>query len=106
MKVEMSQVDITTTVGILIMHCDDIRPMFKTNNLLQLVDFNAWSRTINGVKKESLLDHIYSNNCESVDSVYYKTPVIGDHQLVILKLSSLTLQSMNNSHINVCQWYY
>ena len=29
------------------------------NSLIQLVNFNTWSRTVNGVRKESLLDHIY-----------------------------------------------
>ena len=30
---------------------------FKTeNNLVQLIDFKTWTRTINGVKKESTLD--------------------------------------------------
>ena len=29
------------------------------NNLIQLVNFNTWSRTVNGIRKESLLDHIF-----------------------------------------------
>ena len=33
-----------------------------SNNLSQLVDFCTWSRTINGIKKESILDHVYVNN--------------------------------------------
>ena len=34
------------------------------NNLSQIVNFCTWSRTINGIKKESLLDHVYvSKSC-------------------------------------------
>ena len=29
------------------------------NNLTQIVDINTWSRTINGIRKESRIDHIY-----------------------------------------------
>ena len=37
---------------------DSLKTFAIESNLLQIVDFNTWSRTINGVKKESLLDHI------------------------------------------------
>ena len=30
------------------------------NNLVQLVNFKTWTRTINGIKKESTLDHVYT----------------------------------------------
>ena len=39
-------------------------------NLLQLVKFKTWSRIIKGVKKESLLDHIYVTD---VSYVIYTT---------------------------------
>ena len=41
-------------------------------NLLQIVDFNTWSRTINGIKKESLLDHIYLKNVANIDCYVFK----------------------------------
>ena len=31
-------------------------------NLVQLVNFETWTRTINGVRKESTLDHVYVIN--------------------------------------------
>ena len=31
-------------------------------NLDQLVNFDTWFRTINGIKKSSVLDHIYTNS--------------------------------------------
>ena len=49
------------------------------HNFIQVVDFCTWSRTINGVKKESMLDHVYLNNFENFNSVYFKNPVFGDH---------------------------
>ena len=52
----------------------------------QVVDFKTWSRTINGTKKESLLDHVYINNLATFCSVYFETPVFGDHVLVITEL--------------------
>jgi hypothetical protein len=29
-------------------------------NLMQMVDFPIWSRTVNGAHKKSILDHIYT----------------------------------------------
>ena len=39
------------------------------NKLCQIIDFCMWSRVINGVKKESLLDHIYTNDVCSVKNL-------------------------------------
>jgi endonuclease/exonuclease/phosphatase family metal-dependent hydrolase len=35
---------------------------FSDRELMQLVDFPTWSRTVNGVLKESILDHIYTQD--------------------------------------------
>ena len=39
------------------------------SNLIQVVDFNTWTRTINGTRKESLLDHVYLNNISTFESL-------------------------------------
>ena len=57
------------------------------NNLSQIVNFNTWTRTINGAKKESLLDHIYVNNPASVNEVTKIIPTFGGHSLVVTKLN-------------------
>ena len=51
------------------------------NNLLQVVNFNTWSRVIYGIKKESCLDHIYVNCNEIIESLNHFTPTFGDHLL-------------------------
>ena len=56
-------------------------------NLIQMVEFETWSRVINGVKKESTLDHIYANDMMSILDVSYKVPPFGHHVLVIAELS-------------------
>ena len=55
------------------------------NNLAQLVHFKTWSRTINGVRKESTLDHIYTDSAILVAEVTLKVPTFGDHDLIIAK---------------------
>ena len=55
-------------------------------NLVQLVKECTWSRTINGILKESLLDHIYVNKPENVRKVSYFVPTLGDHKLVAIEL--------------------
>ena len=56
------------------------------NNLTQIVDFNTWSRTINGIRKESLIDHVYTDNITLIRSLTSKTPTFGDHLLLITEL--------------------
>ena len=55
-------------------------------NLTQIVKFCTWSRTINGVHKESLLDHIYVNKAENVLRINCSTPTFGDHILIDIEL--------------------
>ena len=76
--------------------------LFATEcNLLQVVDFNTWSRTINGIKKESLLDHVYIINLETFDSIYQENLIFGDHLLVIVKLTIINLTMWIDSKPNV-----
>ena len=49
--------------------------------------FNTWSRTINGIRKQSLLDHIYVNNVESVTSVNYIEAAFDDHVSAFAQLN-------------------
>ena len=55
-------------------------------NFEQLVDFPTWSCTINNIKKESILDHIYSNDTTIISNCSFKTPLFGDHLLIIIDI--------------------
>ena len=44
------------------------------NNLVQLVNFVTWSRSVNAAIKESTLDHIYTDNVSLVNEVTFKDP--------------------------------
>ena len=62
------------------------------NNLLQVITFNTWRRTINGIRKQSLLDHICVSNVESVTSVNYIEATFGDH---VSAFAQLNLKEVN-----------
>ena len=72
------------------------------SNLTQLVTFNTWSRTIKGVIKESVLDHVYVNNFASVLNVTFSVPVFGDHVLVLVELNVKC--SVNNDTFQKRDW--
>ena len=72
------------------------------SNLTQVVDFNTWSRTINGQKKESMLDHAYPTNIENLNAVYFDTPIFGDHVLVILNLAIQMKQKSKTCALKCC----
>ena len=67
--------------------------------MAQLVKFTTWTRTINGVRKESTLDHIYTDNDTLVNDVTFNVPTFGDYNLVIAKLS---LKSSINT-VSICK---
>jgi hypothetical protein len=57
--------------------------------LMQLVNFNTWSRIVNSQVRESLTDHVYSSNPASILSVDGVKPLFGDHTMVnvVVKLN-------------------
>jgi hypothetical protein len=62
--------------------------------LFQHVNFPTWSRTVNGTHKESILDHIYSNNLTFMHDIRSVVPIFGDHLLIFFDLS-LTNKNKN-----------
>ena len=76
--------------------------LFDELNLIQLVTFPTWQRIINNVKKESILDHVYTQDPTIVKSIDSYTPLIGDHKLlvfnVILKKSKIIPVTKRNWH--------
>ena len=68
------------------------------NKLQQIIDFCTWSRIVNGVEKESLLDHVYVTDLATIKAVHYLEPVFGDHVLVIIELHS-KIDLATNVHV-------
>ena len=63
----------------------------SAKNLMQIIEFTTWSRTIKGTLKESLLDHVYVCNFALVENIDFEVPAFGDHVLIKIKMN------MNNS---------
>ena len=57
-------------------------------NMLQIVNHPTWSRTINGILRESTLDHIYINDMTIIQDLYHVIPEIGDHKLIITEIKA------------------
>ena len=53
-------------------------------NLIQIVNFITWSRIVNGVQRESILDHVYTTDIMNIPKLHSITPVIGDHKMLII----------------------
>ena len=68
-----------------------------SENSVKILTFDTWSRVLNGIKKSSLLDHIYVKNLATVLGVSFNTPPCGDHVLVIARLNSTTFKQERNS---------
>jgi hypothetical protein len=50
---------------------------------IQLVKFHTWSRVVNGAHRESILDHLYTQNPCQIRNLQEFKPIFGDHSIVI-----------------------
>ena len=62
---------------------EDMDRITGTLELLQLVEEPTWRRVVNGVVRESVLDHVYVNGISTASNLKYTWPVFGDHAAVI-----------------------
>ena len=60
--------------------------------LTQIVNFPTWCHNINGIDKESILDHIYLRDTTRLNSLNNITPEIGDHKLIIIDISTMEVK--------------
>ena len=59
---------------------------FEPAGLHQLVEFETWSRLVNGVWRSSILDHVYIADMSKVSSLKPLESIIGDHRIVMLEI--------------------
>jgi hypothetical protein len=71
---------------------DDFERVLSGTDLVQMVNFPTWSRTINGVVKESLLNHFYSNNPLSISDIHSVEPIFGDHYMIAASICTVKPQ--------------
>ena len=57
-------------------------------NLIQMVEFDTWSRHVGNNFKSSLLDHIYTSEPTNITDIHYVIPPFGDHVMVLCKLKT------------------
>ena len=83
---------------------------FQNLSLTQIIDFSTWSRCINNVHQESILDHIYCSNPVTINNLYNLKPIFGDHQMLIFNIIGHTAKQiptirrswMNYTKANLC----
>ena len=62
--------------------------LINEKNLMQIVNFDTWSRNINNTIKTSLLDHVYISNPTKVSNLTSLIPPFGDHVLISFDIHS------------------
>ena len=66
---------------------NSLKEKFTPLNLIQLVKFPTWSRTINNAVCTSTIDHMYTKDPTSIKAIYLINPPFGDHIAVIIELN-------------------
>ena len=60
----------------------DMDEKLENHNLMQIIELPTWSRTINVVLRESILDHVYLENPHIISEVTHSWPIFTDHFLI------------------------
>lgn len=67
---------------------EDMNEKLNHVNCSQLVTFNTWSRIVNGVLRESVIDHVYVNNPIDIENLHKVDPICGDHSMIVFTIKS------------------
>ena len=65
---------------------EDLIELVEELELTQLVEFETWSRFVNGQWKSSTLDHVYVRDVVMVGNLLPVETVIGDHKLITMTI--------------------
>ena len=58
-------------------------------HLIQLIKEPTWQRIVNNTLRESTLDHLYVTNPTLIENINLKTPIIGDHKLILFNAKGI-----------------
>ena len=73
-------------------HFRDLEECWQDLNLTQLIKFDTWSRIVNGTKRVSRLDHIYTNNPHILTPPESLLTGIGDHLAITTDINTKSKQ--------------
>ena len=60
----------------------ELEPLLESFGLIQIINFDTWSRIILNQKKSSCIDHIYIRNPSLISNLNSLIPPFGDHLMV------------------------
>ena len=83
---------------------NELESYFIENTFVQLIKKTTWQRKYKDTLKESILDHIYTNNLCNVISNFNEQQTIGDHNLIGLELKIETVNYPHNYPKIVQDW--
>ena len=64
-----------------------LQTSFEPLGLIQLINFETWSRFVNGVKRSSIIDHLYTTNPFDISNLTQISTDIGDHYLITFTIN-------------------
>ena len=72
------------------LYYDDLEESVDNYGLIQLVDYDTWSRLVNGTWRTSILDHVFTNDETMISDVRPIEVILGDHRLVLFSIEEKT----------------
>ena len=61
---------------------DELIEIFEPLGLIQMVNFETWSRFVQQIRRTSIIDHIYTQHPEALKDITPIDTEIGDHKLI------------------------
>ena len=66
---------------------ESLNNTFEPHNLVQVIEFETWTRIVNNVIKSSIIDHVYLKDPTSIINLSSTKPPFGDHELITFDVS-------------------
>ena len=83
---------------------DELEIFLIEKTLVQIIKENTWQRKCKDTLKESLLDHIYTNDLSLINECINEQQAIGDHNLVGIELKIETSKFTTNYPKTIQDW--
>ena len=72
--------------------------------MVQMIKKHTWERKYKEKIKCSLLDHLYCNNIQSIDTVLNEKQICSDHNLIFAKVKIENTKFPENKQITILDW--
>ncbi len=71
------------------LYFEELNEKIENKGFIQMVEFETWTRLVNGTWRSSILDHIYTQDATIVKDICPLEVITGDHKVIVFILEGI-----------------